>query len=90
MAFGKTTELQISNFSAHRRFVIDEAVRSEAVYPYFWGLVLRSTSHVVNVPMEERERLAGRGILIFGGAFAMWLDGFTACSIKNRYDWLTF
>ncbi|WP_418668388.1 glycosyltransferase [Allofournierella sp.] len=79
---GKPQELQISNFSAHRRFVIDEAVRSETAYPYFWGLVLRSTSHVVNVEMEERERLAGRGHFNFRRSFAMWLDGFTACSIK--------
>lgn len=79
---GKPRGLQISNFSAHRRFVIDEAVRSETAYPYFWGLVLRSTSHVVNVVMEERERLAGRGHFNFRRSFSMWLDGFTACSIK--------
>lgn len=78
----KPHELQITNFSAHRRFIIDELVRNQNSRPYFWGLVLRSTSRVINVVLEERQRIAGEGHFNFKKSFAMWLDGFTAFSIK--------
>ena len=46
---GKDKELKFSNFSAMRRFVRDEVTRYRNPYPYISGLMLRSTSRVVNV-----------------------------------------
>ena len=75
-------ELQISNFSVVRRLVIDEILRYKNPYPYLNGLLLRATSRIVNVEMEERERVAGTGNYTFRKSLSLWLNGFTAFSVK--------
>lgn len=67
---GKDKELKFSNFSAMRRFVRDEVTRYRNPYPYISGLMLRATSRVVNVEMEERERTIGTGHYTFRKSFA--------------------
>ena len=79
---GKDKELKFSNFSAMRRFVRDEVTRYRNPYPYISGLMLRSTSRVVNVEMEERERTIGTGHYTFKKSFALWMNSFTAFSVK--------
>ena len=79
---GKDKELKFSNFSAMRRFVRDEGTRYRNPYPYISGLMLRSTSRVVNVEMEERERTIGTGHYTFKKSFALWMNSFTAFSVK--------
>ncbi|MEG1755965.1 MAG: glycosyltransferase [Clostridia bacterium] len=78
----KPRELQFSNFLAIKRFVIDEILRYENPYPYLTGLLLRTTRHIANVEMEERERIAGRTNYTFKKLIALWLNGFTAFSVK--------
>lgn len=75
-------ELQISNFSVLRRIILNEILRYQNPYPYLNGLFLRSTSHIVNVDMEERERTVGRSGYTFKKSFSLWLNGFTAFSVK--------
>ena len=75
-------DLQISNFSVTRRLVIDEILRYKNPYPYLNGLLLRATSRIVNVDMEERERMAGSGNYTFRKSLSLWLNGFTAFSVK--------
>lgn len=79
---GKDKELRFSNFSAMRRFVRDEVIRYKNPYPYLSGLMLRATSRVVNVEMEERERTIGVGHYTFRKSFALWMNNFTAFSVK--------
>lgn len=74
--------LQISNFSAVRRLVINEILRYKNPYPYLNGLLLRATSRIVNVEMEERDRIAGTGNYTFRKSLSLWLNGFTAFSVK--------
>lgn len=74
--------LQISNFSVLRRIILNEILRYQNPYPYLSGLFLRSTSHIVNVDMEERERTVGRSGYTFKKSFSLWLNGFTAFSVK--------
>ena len=45
-------------------------------------LFLRTTSKICNVDMEERERLAGVGHYTFIKSLRLWLNGFTAFSVK--------
>lgn len=78
----KPQHLYISNFSAYRRFVVDEMILYKNPYPYSTGLVLRATSKVTNVDMEERERIAGVGHYTFKKSLALWVNGFTAFSVK--------
>lgn len=79
---GKPKHLQISNFSAMKRFIIDEIIKYDNPYPYMSGLILRTTSKICNVDMEERNRTAGVGNYTFIKSLKLWLNGFTAFSVK--------
>ncbi len=78
----KDRELRFSNFSAMKRFVRDEIIRYTNPYPYLSGLMLRTTSRVANVDMEERERTIGEGHYTFRKSFALWMNNLTAFSVK--------
>lgn len=78
----KPKELQFTNFMAMRRYVVDEIVQYKNPYPYLTGLVLRTTSRIVNVPMEERERMQGTTTYTFQKLIGHWMNGLTAFSVK--------
>lgn len=78
----KPSEMQLSNFSAVKRFVIDEIRRYKNPFPYLDGLFLRSTNRIVNIPMKERKREIGKGNYTFRKSLSLWLNGFTAFSVK--------
>lgn len=82
MLLDKPRELRLSNFIAMKKFIVDEVAQNTNPFPYFLGVVLRSTSRIVNVKMEERERVAGTGNFTFSRSLSMWLNGFTAFSVK--------
>jgi undecaprenyl-phosphate 4-deoxy-4-formamido-L-arabinose transferase len=79
---GKNKDLKFSNFSIMKKFVKDEVIRYTNPYPYLSGLMLRATSRVTNVVMEERERTIGVGHYNFKKSFALWMNSFTAFSVK--------
>ena len=79
---GKPKELYISSYFATRRFVIEDVVRYENAYPYVIGLVLRTTKNIVNVEVTHREREIGTSGYTFGKLLNLWINGFTAFSVK--------
>ena len=79
---GKPKDLQVSSYFAAKRFIIDEALKYRHSYPYVIGLVLRSTNRIINVPVEHRARETGRSGYTFGKLISLWMNGFTAFSIK--------
>lgn len=79
---GKPKALYLSNFSAMKKFIADEIIKYDKPYPYMDGLMLRTTSKICNVNMEERERSAGKGHYTFIKSLKLWLNGFTAFSVK--------
>ena len=78
----KPHDLYVSSYFAMRRFVADEVLRYQNSYPYLLGLVLRTTKNIVNVPVHHRKREVGRSGYTFGKLLALWMNGFTAFSIK--------
>jgi len=78
---GKPKNLSMENFSAIKKFIIDEILKYKNSYPYLEGLYIRTTSKIANVEMEQRERVAGRGNFTFGRSLKLWLNGFTAFSV---------
>lgn len=82
MILDKPKEIRFNNFTAMRRFVIDEILRYENPYPYLTGLLLRTTHRIACVPMEERERLYGKTTYTFKKLITLWMNGFTAFSVK--------
>ena len=79
---GKPKELFVSSYFAARRFVVDEMVKYDSSYPYVIGLVLRTTKNIVNVDVNHRKREVGESGYTFAKLFALWINGFTAFSIK--------
>lgn len=79
---GKPKELYVSSYFAARRFVVDEMIKYESSYPYVIGLVLRTTKNIVNVDVNHRRREVGESGYSFAKLFALWINGFTAFSIK--------
>lgn len=75
-------ELEFTNFSAIKRYVVDEILEYNNPYPYLTGLILRTTESITNVEMEERERLEGRTTFTFSKMLKLWFNGLTAFSIK--------
>ncbi|WP_238858724.1 glycosyltransferase [Clostridium sp. YIM B02569] len=78
----KPKDIQITNFSAFKKFVVDEIIRYENPYPYVEGLMLRTTLNIKNISMENRDRLEGKSNFTLKKMVSLWLNGFTAFSVK--------
>lgn len=78
----KPKDLHFTNFKAMNRYIVDEILRYDNPYPYIEGLVLRTTKNIITIPMEERDRLAGVGHFTFRKSISLWMNGFTAFSVK--------
>lgn len=79
---GKPKELYLSSYFAARRFVVEEMLRYTNSYPYVIGLVLRSTKKIINVEVTHREREIGTSGYTVSKLLALWINGFTAFSVK--------
>ncbi len=79
---GKPKDLYVSSYFAAKKFVVDEMVKYEGSYPYVIGLVLRTTKNIVNVDVTHRRREVGESGYTLSKLFGLWINGFTAFSIK--------
>ena len=83
MLLGKPKGIRFENFTACKRFVADEMAKYPNPYPYLEGLLLRVTRNVKEVEMEERERADNNTTsYTFLKSIALWINGFTAFSVK--------
>ena len=71
-----------SSYFVAKRYLIDEMVKYKNAYPYLAGLVLRSTRNISVVDIEHRSRIEGQSGYSIKKLLALWLNGFTAFSIK--------
>ncbi len=78
----KPRDVRFNNFLAMRRYVVNEIMRYENPYPFLPGLLLRTTRRIVNIPMEERDRLYGGTTYTLKKLIGLWMNGFTAFSVK--------
>lgn len=78
----KPKKMQFTNFMIIRSYIVKEIIKYKNPYPYYTGLLLRTTSDIVNVRMEERERISGQTTFSFLKMFGMWVNGLTSFSIK--------
>lgn len=79
---GKPKDLFVSSYFGVKRFVVDDMIRYENAYPYVIGLVLRATKNIVNVPVNHRNREVGTSGYTFSKLLNLWINGFTAFSVK--------
>lgn len=78
----KPEGIYVSIYFMARRFVINEVIKYDQPYPYIAGLLLRSTYNICNIEAVQKERLSGASGYNFKKLFSLWLNGFTAFSIK--------
>ena len=79
---GKPRDLFLSSFFAMRRYILKEILKYDGPFVYLQGLVLRTTGNICNVDIEHQERLAGKSGYSLKTLLKLWLNGFTAFSIK--------
>lgn len=75
--------LMMENFSAQKKYIIDEIVKYQNPYPVLHPLLVQATHSIVMVPMEERERNDGKssGFTLIKSIRHM-INGFTNFSVK--------
>lgn len=71
-----------SSFYAARGFVIEEMIKYDNPYPYLAGLVFRTTHNITGVLTHQRKRAYGSSGYSFAALLKLWLNGFTAFSVK--------
>ena len=69
-------------FFMARRDIVDEMVKYRQPYPYISGIILRTTQNVGNIDIEQRVRASGHSGYNIKKLLKLWLNGFTAFSIK--------
>ena len=71
-----------SSYYIAKKFIIDEMINYKNPYPYMGGLILRVTRNIGFVNVTHRSRLEGKSGYSFKGLINLWLNGFTAFSVK--------
>lgn len=79
---GKPDDLYMSAYFIATRSLINEITRYTGPYPYLAGLVLRSTSKIANIEIEQKDRLSGKSGYRLKTLLKLWINGFTSFSIK--------
>ena len=75
--------IQMENFAAVKAFVAREVIAYKNPYPYLDGLILRVTTRIRSVPMEERGRAADNASgFTLRKSLHMFVNGMTAFSVK--------
>lgn len=74
--------IRLSVFLVIRRFVVNEICKYKNPYPYITGLVVRTTYNIANVDMEQNARVVGKSGYTLKKLLGLWLNGFTAFSVK--------
>jgi undecaprenyl-phosphate 4-deoxy-4-formamido-L-arabinose transferase len=65
-----------------RSFIVKEMLKYENAYPYVDGLIFRATKNIGKVEITHREREEGRSGYTLKKLISLWLNGFTAFSVK--------
>lgn len=78
----KPKNIEISSFYVERRFVTDQIKKCNNPFPYIAGLMLQATNRLANVELPKHERLSGKSGYTLKKLLSLWINGFTAFSVK--------
>lgn len=78
----KPKDLELSSYMVCRRFIVDQILRHQTPFPYTSGQVIASTKRVCNVEVSHGTRIQGSSGYTLAKLFSLWLNGFTAYSVK--------
>ena len=75
-------DVQATSFFICRRAIVEEMLKYDKPYPYLDGLIIRATKNIGHVLVHQRERASGSSGYTLGKLLKLWLNGFTAFSVK--------
>lgn len=78
----KPKKLFLSSYFACTRTVVEEIIKYNNPFPYMAGLILRTTTNISNVSVNHRSRTVGDSGYTISKLISLWMNGFTAFSIK--------
>ena len=79
----KPKGMRFENLSVIKRFVADEVLQYRNPYPFLEGLILRVTTRIALVPMEQRDRGDENSTgFTFWKSVSLFANGFTNFSVK--------
>ena len=79
---GQPKTLCTTSFFIMRKFIVEEIVRYPHPFAYISGLVFRATKNLGNVEVQHRRRIEGESGYTIAGLIGLWINGFTAFSVK--------
>lgn len=79
---GKPKDFKFSSYYAVRSFVIGQVAECKNPYPYVAGLVLQAAGSLGMVEMAKHKRKYGKSGYNMRKLLKLWLNGFTAFSVK--------
>lgn len=79
---GKPKNIRLCSYFAMTNFVAKEIIQYDGAFPYVWGLILRTTDNITNEIIDHREREVGESTYTLSKLLGLWLNGFTAFSVK--------
>lgn len=79
---GQPKSLHTTSFFIMRKFIAKEIVRYAHPFAYISGLVFRATNSIGNVEVIHKNRLLGKSGYTIKGLLTLWINGFTAFSVK--------
>ncbi len=78
----KPKDITLTSYYVVRRFVIDQVIQYDNAYPYIAGLLLQATKNWGKVLIKRGERLEGQSGYNLKKLLLLWVNGFTAFSVK--------
>lgn len=78
----KPDDFNTAIYFVAKRFVIEEITKYDNPYPYWTGLLLRTTHNVGNVLVDQKNRAAGESGYTMRKLLSLWINGLTTFSIK--------
>lgn len=79
---GQPDGVTFTNFNVRKRFVCKEMAKYKNPFPNLQGLTLQISHKIKMIPMEEREREAGKSGYTFFKSLKLLVNGVTGFSIK--------
>ena len=79
---GKPKDIHLTSFFIARKYIINEICRYRNPYPYIWGLIVRTTKNIANVTISHADRVEGSSGYTLKKLLGLWMNGFTAFSVK--------
>lgn len=82
ICIGIPKDIRVTSFFVLKRLIVDEMIKYKNPYSFLSGLIFRTTRKVTCVETNHRSRKEGKSGYTIKKLLSLWMNGFTAFSIK--------